>query len=716
MTETALERPRAISHRARRLALRRRILHVLGWTLLAVVAVVPALWVLFLAPTTGKWATAFGSAVHDPRDFWITMLNGITAAALYFVVASGFTLIFGLMRVVNMAHGAFFLFGGYVALKLQRNMVGEGGGFGLTSSQVNLTHWIVPAIVATVVVAAMGVTMQQVFLRWNQGQDLRQALITIAIAIILADQMLAHFGGVAEDIAWPRNFDKFVNLRVEGIQYTATRLIILGIALAIGLLLWVWLKRTRTGMVIRAGVDDRAMVSALGINIQLTFAIAFAVGSGLAGLGGVIGGSFASLAPGVDANWLLYSLVAVIIGGMGSLAGAADGVTPARSDEQLRRRVPTVELHVLLDHLHLRARRTRARSAAARTFREGGMRPVTPDRVVGAVALVAAVLAPLFLSTYWVGTLLTQMLLLGIVAASLIFLSAYGGMVSLAQVALFGVAGFVVGNATTNGNTKGLNLGWNPWWGVAARARRDRAGRPDVRRDREPQRRDLLPDDHADVLGDREPDVRSGHRRLGLRRDQRHPHAGCRSAVSSAHPNRLYYVALVVSLVIYVLLRYLARTPFGLTLQGVRDDPVRMGSLGYNVVLHRTIAFAFAAFVAAIAGVLFVWWNGHIDPASIDLGATIDVLVIAVIGGLFRLEGAWVGALFFVVINNYSQQISFIGPRFHTLIGAIFLVIVLVSPGGLIGLWERAVILFSGRAPRPDRPEPDRVGQAEPSI
>jgi branched-chain amino acid transport system permease protein len=167
--------------------------------------------------------------------------------------------------------------------------------------------------------------MQQLFLRWNQGQDLRQALITIAISIILADQMLAHFGGVAEDIAWPRKIDTFVNLRVEGIQYTVTRLVILGIAIAIGLLLWVWLKRTRTGMVIRAGVDDRAMVSALGVNIQLTFAIAFAVGSGLAGLGGVIGGTFASLAPGVDANWLLYSLVVVIIGGMGSLVGAAIG-------------------------------------------------------------------------------------------------------------------------------------------------------------------------------------------------------------------------------------------------------------------------------------------------------------------------------------------------------------------------------------------------------
>jgi branched-chain amino acid transport system permease protein len=315
----------AVTRRARTAALQARIARILGWALLGIAVVFPLLWVLFFAPTTGKWATAFGSAVHDPKDFLITVLNGVTAAALYFVVASGFTLIFGLMRVVNMAHGAFFLFGGYVALKLQRHLVGEGGSFGLTSAQVNLTHWIIPAIVGTLAIAGMGLVMQQVFLRWNQGQDLRQALITIAISIILADQMLAHFGGVAEDIAWPRNFDKFVNLRVKGIQYTETRLVILAIAIAIGILLWVWLKRTRTGMVIRAGVDDRAMVSALGINIQLTFAIAFAVGSALAGLGGVIGGSFASLAPGVDANWLLYSLVVVIIGGMGSLGGAAIG-------------------------------------------------------------------------------------------------------------------------------------------------------------------------------------------------------------------------------------------------------------------------------------------------------------------------------------------------------------------------------------------------------
>ena len=162
----------------------------------------PIVWVLFIAS-----GTSFGPAVSDPKDFFITLLNGLTAAALYFVVASGFTLVFGLMRVVNMAHGAFFLLGGYIALRVQRNMVGVGNDVGLSSAQVNFTQWIVPTIVAVAIIAAAGLIMQQLLLRWNQGQDLRQALITIAVSIILADQMLAHFGGVPQDISWPSTFD-----------------------------------------------------------------------------------------------------------------------------------------------------------------------------------------------------------------------------------------------------------------------------------------------------------------------------------------------------------------------------------------------------------------------------------------------------------------------------------------------------------------------------
>ncbi len=342
------------------------------------------------------------------------------------------------------------------------------------------------------------------------------------------------------------------------------------------------------------------------------------------------------------------------------------------------------------------------------------MKAVTPDRIVGVLALALAVAAPFYVSSYWVGTLLTQMLFLGIVAASLIFLSAYGGMVSLAQVSVYGVAGFVVGNATTS-SSKGLNLGWSPWWGVAAGVLIAVAA-------------GLL----FGALASRSVGIYflmitltySVIANLVFGQVTDISGFGGISGISAprgigpvnAHANRLYYVTLVLALAVYLLLRYVSRTPFGLTLQGVRDDPIRMASLGYNVVLHRTVAFGFASFIAAIGGVLFVWWNGHIDPASIDLGSTIDVLVIAVVGGLYRLEGAWVGALFFVIVNNYSQQISFIGPRFHTLIGAIFLVIVLVSPGGLVGLWERAVTFSFGRRRNPNDRTPIDLGRAEPSV
>jgi branched-chain amino acid transport system permease protein len=190
---------------------------------------------------------------------------------------------------------------------------------------VNTWEWLVPLLVAAPCIAFVGLVVQQAFLRWNQGQELRQALITIAFSIIVADLMLSHWGGVAKDIAIPLKLDRFVNLRIESVQYSVFRLFILFFAVGVGLLLWLWLKKTRTGMVIRAGVDDRAMVQALGINIQITFAIAFFVGSFLAGLGGGFGGSFGTLAPGLDGQFLLNSLVVVIIGGMGSLGGAAIG-------------------------------------------------------------------------------------------------------------------------------------------------------------------------------------------------------------------------------------------------------------------------------------------------------------------------------------------------------------------------------------------------------
>ena len=183
--------------------------------------------------------------------------------------------------------------------------------------------------------------MQQFFLRWNQGQELRQALITIAIAIILADQMIAHFGAFTQDIAWPGVLDRAPAAARGRVEYSVTRLFILAIAVAVGLGLYLWLKKTRTGMVIRAGVDDRQMVSALGVNIQLTFAIAFFVGSALAGAGR--GDRRIVREPRPRRGRELASLLARRRDHRrhGVAVGAAVGLAPPRARLHLRGGVPT---------------------------------------------------------------------------------------------------------------------------------------------------------------------------------------------------------------------------------------------------------------------------------------------------------------------------------------------------------------------------------------
>jgi branched-chain amino acid transport system permease protein len=276
------------------------------------------------------WILAKG--LGDLRQFWTVSLNGITLAALYFVVASGFTLIFGLMRIVNMAHGSLYLLGGYLAFEMQKGWFEketEGLNLSLSSpaggaSEYDLIGWLVPILLAAFIIGIVGLLIQQVFLRWNQGQDLRQALITIAISVILADQMLAHFGGIAKDIKTPADWPESVT--IFGVQYGFFRLVIVtGAALVIGIGLWWLIKRTRFGLIVRAGVDDREMVSALGINIPIVFGAAFFLGAMLAGIGGGLGGTMIALEPGEDASFLLSSLIVVIIGGMGSLGGAAIG-------------------------------------------------------------------------------------------------------------------------------------------------------------------------------------------------------------------------------------------------------------------------------------------------------------------------------------------------------------------------------------------------------
>ena len=251
--------------------------------------------------------------------FLLTFLNGLTLASLYFLVASGFSLVFGLMRNVNLAHGSLYLLGAYI---------------GYEAAAVS-GSWFLGVAAGALSMAVAGVLLQLLVFRWMEGQELRQTLVTIGISIVAADVMLAVWTGTTYQFEPPEwlygatELPIVIAYKSDGgavfLRYPTYRLVVLLTALVIGAGLWLFINRTRTGMMVRAGVDDRAMLAATGVNVQLLFAAVFAIGAGLAGFAGVVGGTALSIAPGEDVRYLLASLVVVIVGGMGSVPGAAIG-------------------------------------------------------------------------------------------------------------------------------------------------------------------------------------------------------------------------------------------------------------------------------------------------------------------------------------------------------------------------------------------------------
>jgi branched-chain amino acid transport system permease protein len=273
-----------------------------------------AAWLLLGGPIV---VFAIWAIDDNDRLFFTTLLNSLTLASLYFLVASGFTLVFGLMRNVNLAHGSLYLLGAYIGW-----VIGEQTG-----------SWVLAVAAGFVTAAVVGLALQVIVFRQMQGQDLRQTLVTIGLSIVLADVMLWIWGGEIYTFEPPRWIYGSTELPLVE-KFPTYRIAVLVMALAIGLALWWFLARTRVGMMIRAGVDDRGMLAASGVNVQRLFAVTFAIGAGLAGLAGVVGGSALSVSPGEDTRYLLASLVVVIVGGMGSVGGAAIGALLIGTAEQ----------------------------------------------------------------------------------------------------------------------------------------------------------------------------------------------------------------------------------------------------------------------------------------------------------------------------------------------------------------------------------------------
>ncbi|NOJ38029.1 branched-chain amino acid ABC transporter permease [Bradyrhizobium australiense] len=295
-----------------------------AWALILLIAVALLLWLILAV-----WPPGLEEAIGRKRVFLNAVFNGITLGSLYFLVASGFTLIFGLMRNVNLAHGSLYLFGGYI-------------GYAISAWTGS---WILGFIIAFLGVALIGIVLQIAVFRRMEGQDLRQTMVTIGLSIVFADLMLWAFGGDFYQIqtpSWligPIELPLVTAVKSSGeavyLRYPMVRLVIFVAAIVIGIAMWLALNRTRVGMMVRAGVDDRDMLAATGVPIQLVFVAVFALGAGLAGIAGVVGGTFQSISPGEDTRFLLASLVVVIVGGMGSIPGAALGAVIIGLAEQL---------------------------------------------------------------------------------------------------------------------------------------------------------------------------------------------------------------------------------------------------------------------------------------------------------------------------------------------------------------------------------------------
>jgi len=313
--------------------------------------------------------------------------------------------------------------------------------------------------------------------------------------------------------------------------------------------------------------------------------------------------------------------------------------------------------------------------------------------VIGAVVAIFLVTFPLYGTNFQIGQILAYSLLLGIIAVSLVFLAGYGGMASLAQASLYGLSAYVFGILTVNHAPPGLGVGpfvvvhAYAWWVgvigalVVATVAAFLFGVISVRS------QGIYFLMITTALGMivynfalENYSIFNGHGGIG---GEKAPTVGGVSFDPTTHPRSFYYLTLVVAAAVYLGLRYIIRSPFGLALQGVRDNPRRMRALGFWVEGQRVAAFTLAGFIAGLGGVLYVWFFQNISPDAINLTQTINVLVIAVIGGLVYFEGAFLGALVFVLVNNFASSYSFLGvnwtERYNTLIGLTYVLYTLLT-------------------------------------
>ncbi len=598
-------------------------------------------------------------------------LNGLAGAASLFIVASGLTIVFGVTRIVNFAHGSLYMLGAYVAVTLMAPLLDVSR---------SLPMFLLGLVVAALVTGLLGVAMEMLLLRRiYRSPELLQLLVTFGLVLVVQDLVIRVWGPL--EILGPRAPGLKGAISVLGTPFPTYDLFVIAMGLAVFCGVWLLLFRTRFGVLVRAATQDRDMVAALGVNQARLFTGALFLGAALAGLGGALQIPRAAASPQMDIAVLTDAFVVTVIGGMGSVPGAALAalligqlnafgiVVAPKSTLVLVFLLMAVVLVVRPQGLLGRPEPLALRVVMPEGFI--GLAPMTArGRQVIAGVLAVLVALPLVADAYTLKVAI-EVYVLALAAFALAFLIGNGGLVSFGHAAYFGIGAYGAGLAV-----KKLGLGMEPALVLAPLAGALAAAAFGFFIARLSgiylAMLTLAVAQIAYAAGVQWVDVTGGDNGI----------VGVWPARWAANRVVYYYLTLALSAAGIAVLTCVLHAPFGYALRAARDSAVRADAIGLDVVALRRLAFVVAGAAAGLAGGLYAFSKGSIDPTLLAIPQSVDFLAMLLMGGLQHVAGALVGAAALHVLRDFVLPLT---DMWRMLLGALIIGIVLVAPQGIVG-------------------------------
>jgi branched-chain amino acid transport system permease protein len=608
-------------------------------------------------------------------DFVIPqLLTGLAGASSLFLVAVGLTIIFGVTRIVNFSHGSLMMLGAYIGWSILTRLPRE-------------PEWFVLGILATMLcTAAIGVVLEVVVLRRvYRAPELFQLLATFGVVLILQDVTLWLWGPVELPLPRPRWLRGFVD--ILGNRFPAYDLVLIAVGPVVLGLLWLLMNRTRWGTLVRAATLDREMVAALGVDQRLLFTSVFALGAGLAGLGGVLSLPNASANLHIDLSVITDAFVVVVVGGLGSLTGAfvaslLIGILQAFGIILVPQSTLVLVFLVMAIVLVFRPNGLMGRPQAE--AREASIAsPVVRAAprallILGTVALVLALAAPFWAGDYYL-TVLTDGAVAMLFAVSLHFMMGPGGMASFGHAAWFGIGAYAAGLlAQMAGAPMPLALLAAP---LAAGIVAALFGWFVVRLSG--VYLSMLTLAFAQIvwaIGFQWVEVTGGDNGL----------LGLWPSGWARDPAVYYWITLVLSVAVALLLRRMLYAPYGYALRAARDSSSRALSIGLDVSRLRMVALVIAGAAAGLSGALFSYSKGGVFPTYISIPHSVEALLMVLLGGLQTMAGPVVGALVYTGLADILVRST---DLWRLVLGVVIVLLVVLFPDGIAGaahrLWRR---------------------------